>query len=89
MNKGELIEMLAATMGESKAGAARWLDAVLDGIVKGVKKNQRVALSGFGTFTLKQRAARMGVNPKTGEQIEIKASKTVGFKAAKALKETL
>jgi len=89
MNKGEFIEMLADTTGESKAAAARSLEAVLDCLAKAVKKNNKVVLSGFGTFVVRERAARMGVNPKTGAQIEIKASKTVGFKAAKALKDAM
>jgi DNA-binding protein HU-beta len=89
MNKGEFVEMLADCLGESKAAAGRSLDCVLECLAKSVKKNKKVALSGFGTFSVKQRKARQGINPKTGAPIQIKASKTVGFKAAKALKDSL
>ncbi|MBN2581566.1 MAG: HU family DNA-binding protein [Planctomycetes bacterium] len=89
MNKGEFVEMLADSMGNSKAAAGRALDCVLDCLAKAVKREEKVSLSGFGIFEVKKRKSRMGVNPKTGEKIKIKASKTVGFKAAKALKDTL
>jgi len=89
MNKGEFVEMLADCMDESKAAAGRSLDCVLDCLAKAVKKTGKVSLSGFGIFEIKRRKARMGINPKTGEKIKIKASKTVGFKASKALKESL
>ncbi|NIA22247.1 MAG: hypothetical protein GWP05_09870 [Anaerolineaceae bacterium] len=89
MNKGEFVEMLADCMGESKAAAGRSLDCVLDCLAKAVKKTSKVSLSGFGIFEIKKRKARMGINPKTQEKIKIKASKTVGFKAAKALKDSL
>ena len=89
MNKGEFVEMLADCMGESKAAAGRSLDCVLDCLAKAVKKTGKVSLSGFGSFEIKRRKARMGINPKTGEKIKIKASRTVGFKAAKALKEAI
>lgn len=89
MNKGEFVEMLADCMGEPKAAAGRSLDCVLDCLAKAVKKTGKVSLSGFGIFEIKRRKARMGINPKTQEKIKIKASKTVGFKAAKALKDSL
>ena len=89
MNKQELIDAILANKEagiESKAAAARALDAVLDGIAAGIKKDSVVQLIGFGTFTVKTRAARTGRNPQTGATIKIKASKTVGFKAGAALK---
>ena len=89
MNKGEFIELVADAMGESQAGAGRSVDCVLDCLMKAVKKNKKVSLSGFGSFEVKHRKARMGINPKTKEAIKIKASKSVGFKPAKAFKETL
>ena len=89
MNKQELIDAILANKEagiESKAAAARALDAVLDGIAAGLKKDGNVQLIGFGTFSVKSRAARTGRNPQTGATIKIKASKTVGFKAGAALK---
>ena len=89
MNKQELIDAILANKEagiESKAAAGRALDAVLDGIAAGIKKDGNVQLIGFGTFAVKSRAARTGRNPQTGATIKIKASKTVGFKAGAALK---
>jgi DNA-binding protein HU-beta len=90
MNKGELVEAILndknADFG-SKAAAEKALNAVLGGIEEGIKKDCVVQLIGFGTFTVKNRAARTGRNPKTGQTIKIKASKTVGFKCGAALKE--
>ena len=89
MNKQDLIEAVLANKVagiESKAAAARAIDAVLDGIAAGLKKDGNVQLIGFGTFAVKSRAARTGRNPQTGATIKIKASKTVGFKAGAALK---
>ena len=89
MNKQDLIEAVLANKEagfESKAAAGRAVDAVLDGIAAGIKKDASVQLIGFGTFTVKTRAARTGRNPQTGATIKIKASKTVGFKAGAALK---
>ena len=91
MNKQDLIEAILANKEagfESKAAAGRAVDAVLDGIAAGLKKDASVQLIGFGTFSVKTRAARTGRNPQTGATIKIKASKTVGFKAGAALKET-
>lgn len=88
MNKQELIEVIK-TKGdfESKAAAERALNAVLEGIKEGVSSTGSVQIIGFGTFEVKERAAREGINPKTKEPIKIEASKTVGFKAGSALKE--
>ena len=91
MNKHDLIEVILANNEagiESKAAAARAVDAVLDGITAGIKKDGLVQLIGFGTFSVKERAAREGRNPLTGEKIKLKASKTVSFKVGAGLKET-
>lgn len=89
MNRAALNEAVAKELGGSKASADKAVAAVLDSIAKGLKKQGEVSLVGFGTFKVKKRAARMGRNPKTGEQIKIKASKGVGFKAGRPLKESL
>jgi nucleoid DNA-binding protein len=91
MNKVELVEAVQKTLGKetSKAVAERSVNAVIDAIKVGVKKTKTVQLIGFGTFKVATRKARIGVNPKTGAKIKIKASKTVKFVAGKALKETL
>lgn len=91
MNKAELVESIQKALGKdaTKRSAEDALSAVLDCIAKGVKKDKKVQLIGFGTFEVKKRAARMGRNPKTGEAMKIKASKTVGFKASSTLKKSL
>jgi len=89
MNRAELNESVAKSLGQSKAQADRAVGAVLESIAKGLKKQGSVSLVGFGTFNVKKRGKRMGRNPRTGEAIQIKASKSVGFKAGKPLKSTL
>ncbi len=91
MSKAELLASIQKTLGKetSTAQAERTLKAVLNGIKAGVKKTKSVQLVGFGTFKVASRKARTGVNPKTGEKIKIKASKTVKFVAGKAFKEIL
>jgi DNA-binding protein HU-beta len=89
MNRAELNEAVAKELGDSRAAADRAVDAVLNGIQKGLKKQGTVSLVGFGTFAVKKRKARMGRNPQTGEPLKIKASKSVGFKAGRPLKEGL
>ena len=91
MNKTELVESIQSTLGKdaTKRCAEESLAAVLECIAKGVKKDGKVQLIGFGTFEVKKRAARMGRNPKTGEAMKIKASKTVGFKASSTLTGSL
>ncbi|HIA08679.1 MAG TPA: HU family DNA-binding protein [Chromatiaceae bacterium] len=89
MNKSELIEAIADSADLSKASAGRALDAVVDAISTSLKGGDQVVVSGFGTFTIRDRAARKGRNPQTGAEIEIKAAKVPGFKAGKALKETV
>ncbi|MEQ8662222.1 MAG: HU family DNA-binding protein, partial [Gammaproteobacteria bacterium] len=75
MNKADLIEVVAEAADLSKASATRAVEAMLDGITTALKKDDQVSLVGFGTFTVRSRAARTGRNPQTGEAIEIKASR--------------
>lgn len=91
MNKAELVLEVQKTLGKdaSKAQAERSVDAVLESIKKGLKKDKAVQLIGFGTFSVAKRAARMGVNPQSGEKIKIKASKTVKFKVGASLKDAV
>lgn len=91
MNKGELIEAVQKALGKeaTKRSAEDAVAAVLDSIAKGVKKDKKVQIIGFGTFEVKKRAARMGRNPKTGEAMKIGASKSVGFKPSSTLKKSL
>lgn len=91
MSKAELVAFIQKSLGKdiSAAQAERTLAAVLDGIKAGVKKTKSVQLIGFGTFKVASRKARLGVNPKTGEKIKIKASKTVKFVVGKSFKEIL
>jgi nucleoid DNA-binding protein len=91
MNKAELVATVQKTLGKgaSKAQAERAVDAVIDGIKSGLKKGKPVQLVGFGTFKIANRKARMGINPKTGQPLKIKASKNVKFAAGKDLKSKL
>jgi DNA-binding protein HU-beta len=91
MNKAQLLELVQKNLGgdTSKRAAADALDAVLESIAKGVKKDGNVQLIGFGTFKVAKRAARTGRNPKTGASMKIKASKTVRFVASSSLKGSL
>jgi len=89
VNKSELIDAIAASADLSKAGATRALDAVVDAITAELKKGGQVSLVGFGTFSVKERAARTGRNPQTGATIKIKAAKVPGFKAGKGLKDAV
>lgn len=89
MNKSDIIEAMAEAADISKAAAGRALDAFTDEIAKTLKEGGSVSLIGFGTFSVKERAARTGRNPQTGATIEIKASKTPAFKAGKALKDAI
>jgi DNA-binding protein HU-beta len=91
MNKAELIETIQAALGNdaTKRAADEALEAVLSSIVSGVKKDKKVQIIGFGTFEVKERAKRSGRNPKTGEAMEIPASKSVGFKPSSSLKQSL
>ncbi len=89
MNKSELIDAIADQADLSKADAGRALDAFTGTISKALKKGDTVSLIGFGTFSVKKRAARTGRNPATGEAIKIKASKSPAFKAGKAFKDAI
>ena len=90
MNKAELVEAVQKSLGgASKADAERAVVAVIDGIKQGLKKTKNVQLIGFGTFKVAERAARMGINPKTKAKIKIKKSKTVKFAAGKDLKSKI
>lgn len=92
MNKAELILEVQKTLGKdeySKALTERILNGVIASIKKGIKKDGTVQLIGFGTFATVERKARKGINPRTGEALKIKASKSVRFKPGKALKDSL
>jgi DNA-binding protein HU-beta len=89
MNKADLIEAVAGSADLSKAAAGRAVDAVVDAVTDALKKGEEVALVGFGTFTVKERAARTGRNPQTGATIQIAASKVPSFRAGKALKDAV
>lgn len=88
MNKAELILKVQDSLGENttKAAAEAAVNAVIEAISEGIKEDKTVQLIGFGTFSVGQRAARTGINPKTGEKIAIKASNSVKFKAGATLK---
>ena len=89
MNKQQLIENISNSADISKVSAAKALEAFTSSIQNAMEKNDTVSLIGFGTFSVKSRAERNGRNPKTGETIKIQASKSVGFKAGKNLKDAL
>lgn len=89
MNKTELIAAIAEKSGISKKDAEKALVATIDTIIDAVKADDKVQLVGFGTFEQRQRNARTGINPRTGENIEISASKVPAFKAGKAFKDAV
>ena len=89
MNKSELIDAIAASADISKAAAGRALDAMTESVTTALKDGDQVTLIGFGTFSVKDRAARTGRNPQTGAEIQIKAAKVPSFKAGKALKDSV
>jgi len=89
VNKAQLTEAVAAATDVSKAEAGRAVEATLAAIAGSLSGGDSVSLVGFGSFNVRHRAARMGRNPQTGAAIQISASKSVGFKAGKALKESL
>jgi DNA-binding protein HU-beta len=86
MTKQELIAQVAKKSGLTKADVERVLKALLDTIIRAAKKGDRVTLVGFGSFFRQKRAARKGVNPKTGEAIRIRAKKVLKFKASSSVK---
>lgn len=89
MNKGDIIDAIANGAGLTKADSGRALEALITAIEKALKKGDTVSIIGFGTFSVRKRAARKGRNPRTGAEIKIKASKTPAFKAGKALKDAI
>ncbi len=89
MNKNDLVAQVAANADISKSDAAKAVDAVLDSIADSLKGGQEVRLIGFGTFSVAHRRASQGRNPRTGEPIQIPASRQAKFKAGKGLKESL
>jgi len=89
MNKSELIDAMADAADISKAAAGRAFDAMIDSITGALKKGDTVSIVGFGTFAVRERAARVGRNPRTGEELKIKASKNPAFKAGKGLKDAV
>jgi DNA-binding protein HU-beta len=89
MNKAELIDAIAGEAKISKADAGRALDAAITSITKSLKKGDRVALVGFGSFSVAKRAARVGRNPQTGKEIKISAKKVAKFKAGAELSKAV
>ena len=89
MNKAELIDFISSSADISKVSAGRALEALLEGVMSALSKGDMVSLMGFGTFSVRQREARMGRNPKTGEAIKISATKVPGFKAGTGLKKAV
>ena len=89
MNKSELIDQIAESADISKTAASRALEATIDAVEGSLKNGESVALVGFGTFLVRDRAARAGRNPKTGEAIQIAEAKVPAFKPGKALKDAL
>lgn len=89
MNKGQLVDAVASELSIPKAAASRAIDSIITNITNGIKTDEAVTIAGFGSFTRKERPARNGRNPSTGEPMLIKASTTVNFKPSQALKETV
>jgi DNA-binding protein HU-beta len=89
MNKSELVQAVADLSELTKTDAAKAVDALLESIKDALAKDDTVTLIGFGTFTVRERAARVGRNPRTGERLDIKAAKVPVFKAGKALKDAV
>ncbi len=89
MKKSEFIKCVADKTGMSRAACGECLDAMIECITETLQKGDSLSLIGFGTFSVKERAARQGRNPRTGETIQIKAAKIPSFKAGKALKDAV
>ena len=89
MNKTELVEVVSSKAGVTKTEAQKVVTATLEAIVQGVVADGKVILPGFGTFETRQRSARNGRNPRTGEVIKIKATKAPAFKPGKGMKEAV
>ncbi|WP_111740792.1 nucleoid-associated protein HU-beta [Leminorella richardii] len=89
MNKSQLIERIASGADISKAAAGRSLDAIIDAVTEALKSGDQVSLVGFGSFVVRERAARTGRNPQTGKEIKIAAAKVPAFRPGKALKDAV
>jgi len=89
MNKSELVSSVAEGAEISKAAAARAVDSMVSAVSDALGKGEQVTIIGFGTFSIRERAARQGRNPQTGKPMKIAASKSVGFKAGKQLKDAV
>lgn len=89
MNKAELISSIAEKSGLTKADAGKALDALLESVTEGLTSGDRIALVGFGSWTVEERKARTGRNPRTGEEIQIPAKKVVKFKAGAGLTDAV
>ena len=89
MNKGDLVNAVAKAAGLNKTTAVDAVDAIFENLARAIRKDRRFQVPGFGTFTVRSRKARKGRNPQTGDEISIKASRTVGFKPAPDLKRGL
>lgn len=89
MNKSELIDAISQSADLPKAQAGKFLDTLIDTVTQTLTKGDQITVAGFGTFSVRARAARTGRNPQTGEAIKIKASKVPSFKAGKALKDAV
>jgi DNA-binding protein HU-beta len=89
MNKSQLIDAVASDSGLTKTDSARAVESLLHAVTKTLKKGDEVKITGFGKFSVVQRAARQGVNPRTGERVKIKASKAPKFSAGASLKQAV
>jgi DNA-binding protein HU-beta len=89
MNKSQLIDAVAKDAGLTKADTSRAVESLIDHVSRTLKKGEEVSLTGFGKFSVVKRAARQGVNPRTGERVKIKASKAPKFSPGAALKEAV
>jgi DNA-binding protein HU-beta len=89
MNKSQLVEAVASDSGLSKADSSRAIESVLATVTKTLKKGDEISITGFGKFSVVKRAARQGVNPRTGERVKIKASKAPKFTAGASLKQAI
>jgi len=89
MNKSQLIEAVASDSGLTKTDSARAIESLVDTVMKTLKKGDEVSITGFGKFSVVKRAARQGVNPRTGERVKIKASKAPKFSAGASLKQAV
>ncbi len=89
MNKANVVDIVHGKLGGTKVAAEEVVDLVFDTIVGSLKKGEEVSLAGFGIFAVKARAARQARNPRTGEMVDVAATKVPKFRAAKALKEAV